>query len=370
MPANMMNTDFKCPSVFVIAEAGVNHDGDLGLALELAEVAAECGADAVKFQSFSAEKLVTRGLPAAAYQNQNIGYEQDQIDVLKGLELSQDQTRRIAQKCEAIGIEFLSTAFDADSLAFLVHEIGVRKLKIASGEITNGPLLFKHATAGLPILLSTGMTSFAEIDGALSVLAAGFSGNEPSAKSFAGLTNEGHFVVPEFEEKVTLLQCTTQYPAPVAESNIRAMKSMKDRYQLDIGFSDHTKGGVAAIVAVANGASVIEKHITTDNKKTSGPDHKASMNPDEFREFVRQIRIAEVALGTDQKQVQPSEAENIAAARKYIVAAQDIEEGERFSEQNLKTMRAGRGLSPMHYWRLLGTIARRKYTDGDPIEEE
>jgi N-acetylneuraminate synthase len=286
------------------------------------------------------------------------------------LELNFDQTLHLAQKCNEIGIEFLSTAFDEESLDFLVREIGVKKLKIASGEVTNGPLLFKHAVFGLPIFLSTGMTSFTEIDRALSVLDAGFMGKTPSAKFASKMKEKDSYVTGRSLTEVTLLQCTTEYPAPVAEANIRAMIAMGARYGLKVGFSDHTKGEVAAIVAVANGASVVEKHITIDNEKTSGPDHKASMNPDEFREYVQQIRLAETALGSDQKEIQPSEAQNLTAARKYIVAARDIREGERFSEDNLRTMRVGQGLSPMHHWRLLGKPASREYIDGEPIEDE
>ena len=368
MPA--MEKVLKDSRVFVIAEVGVNHDGDLGVALDLVDVAKECGADAAKFQNFSAERLVSKNLPAANYQNQNIGFSQRQIDVLRKLELTNAQTLSIAERCREIGIEFLSTAFDDVSLDFLVQEVGVEKLKIASGEITNGPLLFRHSSFRLPIMLSTGMAQIHEVDDALSILMRGFTGNQPPGGQPSNVDVELTGNVGGFRDKLTLLQCTTQYPAPVPEANILAMNFMRKRYGLDVGFSDHTKGSVAAIVAVAHGASVIEKHITMDNKKATGPDHKASMNPEEFFEYVRNVRLAESALGSDRKDIQPAEAENIHAARKYLVAVGDIKKGELFTEGNLNAIRAGKGVSPMLYWTLLGRPAHRSFRDGEPIEFE
>lgn len=355
---------------FIIAEAGVNHDGDLGIAFELVEMAAECGADAVKFQNFSAAALVSDDLPTASYQSRNTGNHENQRAMLAKLELTHDQTLRIAERCRKTGIEFLSTAFDERSLEFLVDKVGIRKLKIGSGELTNGPFLLKHARYGLPIIMSTGMSYLGEIDAALAVLHKGFRNEGICGDEVRKIDGKSLKKSSELQAKVTLLQCTTQYPAPLADANLRAMVAMQDRYSLRVGYSDHTKGYISAIVAVANGASIVEKHITVDNKKSSGPDHKASMTADQFLEYVRMIRDAEVALGSSKKEPQQSELENILAARKCIVASQDIEKGEKFSAGNLQMMRAGEGLSPMAYWQLLGQSARRRFRAGEPVSAE
>ncbi len=352
---------------FIVAEVGVNHDGDLGTALELVEIAAECGADAVKFQNFSATALVSEKLPAASYQSKNTGNQENQRTMLSRLELTHDQTLCIAERCKKTGIEFLSTAFDDQSLEFLVEKVGIRKLKIGSGELTNGPFLHKHARYGLPIIMSTGMSYLGEIDAALAVLHKGFRNEEILGDEIQKTDGESLKKSNELKAKVTLLQCTTQYPAPLAESNIRAMRAMQSRYRLRVGYSDHTRGFVSAMVAVANGASVMEKHITVDNKKSSGPDHKASMTANEFLEYIRMIRDAEVALGSSKKEPQQSELGNILAARKCITASKDIEKGEKFSNDNLQIMRAGEGISPMAYWQVLGQSAKRSFRAGEPV---
>ena len=327
----------------IIAEAGVNHNGDVNLALKLVDVAVEAGADIVKFQTFSAEDLATRDAPSAAYQRDNTPLAKSQFDMLKALELSEDDHTQIIAHCEKRGIEFLSTAFDLHRLEYL-HECGVKRFKIPSGELTNLPYLERVAKFDLPIILSTGMASLAEINDALAVL------NDNGVS----------------REQITVLQCTTAYPAPVAELNLRAMQTFAEEFDCSVGFSDHSIGSVAALAARALGASVIEKHITLD-PKMDGPDHAASMPPDEFKSYVSDIRQLEMALGDGVKTPSKNETENIAVARKSIVAACPIAKGEPFTTANLAVKRPGSGISPMRWHEVLNLSAPRDFEKDELI---
>lgn len=353
----------------IIAEAGVNHNGSEELALKLVDAAYDAGADIVKFQTFKARKLVTAAAEQAAYQVANTQKKESQLNMLERLELSYDAHRRLLSRCNYLGIEFLSTAFDEESLNFLVNEIGIQRLKLPSGEITNAPLVLAHARTCLDIIVSTGMASVSEIEQVLGVIAFGYLGCEekPSIGAFneAYASQEGQKLL---REKVTILHCTTEYPAPMDEINLRAMNSMKAAFGLPIGYSDHSEGIDIPIAAVACGATVIEKHFTLD-KSMEGPDHKASLDPAELSSMVKGVRRVEVALGRDVKIPTKSEIVNKAVARKSLVAGQLINEGEKFTSENLLVMRPGGGMSPFNYWKVLGRTAGKKYVPGDLIDE-
>ncbi len=346
--------------VFVIAEAGVNHNGDPDMALQLVDAAVSAGADAIKFQTFRAENLVTRSVEKADYQKQNSKAQESQFAMLKRLELSWDTHHKLAGYCRKRGIELLSTAFDAESLAFLVDEIGLKRLKIPSGEITNGPLLLLHAQTGRDLIVSTGMATLGEIEEALSVIAYGLvGGTNPSREKFreAYCSKAGKEAL---KEKVTLLHCTTEYPAPFCDINLKAMSTMHISFGLDTGYSDHSLGTTVPIAAAAAGAVLIEKHFTLD-RGLPGPDHQSSLEPDEFRAMVEAIRIVEQAMGDGLKAPALSEIRNRDIVRKSLVAARDIVKGEVFSEKNIAVKRAGGGASPMLYWDLVGTESDRSY---------
>ena len=351
---------------FVIAEIGVNHNGDLNRALEMIDAAAEARVDAVKFQTFNVDDLVTRNVPKARYQQSNIGGNESQFSMLKRLQLTVEDHHELYAHCCKNRVEFMSTAFDLCSLQFLVKELGVQRLKIASGEVTNGPLLLEHARSGMNILMSTGMASLSEIHQALVVLAYGYLRTATPSRS----DREGVLDLPsgreKLKEKVTLLQCTTQYPAPVEEANVRAILGMREEFGLSVGYSDHTAGITTAIVAIAFGASVIEKHLTLD-RSLPGPDHKASIEPGELSLMVQAIEDAERCLGGKIKAVQRSEKENISVARKSIVATRVIAKGEVFSSDNIAIKRPGTGQSPMNYWDLLGVKSTQDYEEDELI---
>lgn len=354
-------------STLIIAEAGVNHNGSVDRALALVDAAKDCGADVVKFQTFTAEAVAAASAPKAGYQEANTGKSGAQLDMLRALELDEAAHRRLAARCRERGIEFLSTAFDAASLD-LVLSLGMKRLKMPSGEITNGPLLLKAARSGLPILLSTGMADLREIETALQVLAFGYGAPReasPSLLAFraAYLGDEGKRLLAE---RVTVLHCTTQYPAPVEEVNLRAMDTIRQRFGLQVGYSDHTMGIAVATAAVARGAVAIEKHLTLD-RTLPGPDHKASLEPAEFKAMVEAIRAVEQALGAADKRATVSERPNIPVARKSLVAARPIRKGEAFTPDNLTMLRPGDGRSPMEYWSLLGTAAERDYGKHEPV---
>lgn len=352
----------------IIAEAGVNHNGDESLALELVAVAHRAGADIVKFQTFKAKNLVTASAKQAEYQLTNTQKEESQLEMLRRLELSYSAHHRLIARCHELDIEFLSTAFDSESLAFLVHDLGLTRLKIPSGELTNAPLILEHARTGCELIVSTGMASLAEVEAALGVIAFGYTqalDTAPSLERFqhAYASKEGQAAL---QKNVTLLHCTTEYPAPVADINLRAMDTLSQAFDLPAGYSDHSEGIVIPIAAVARGALLIEKHFTLD-KTMPGPDHKASLEPDELAAMVAAIRQVEVALGSPIKTASASEIKNKAVARKSLVAAQTIKAGEMFSTDNLIVKRPGTGLSPFQYWDMLQQRAKKDYAAGELI---
>lgn len=354
----------------VIAEAGVNHNGDYDLAIRLVDAAHIAGANIVKFQTFKANKLVTDGAPQAAYQSANTGKSESQLDMLRRLELSYDDHHRLVAHCRKLGIEFLSTAFDNESLHFLVNDLKLSRLKIASGELTNAPFVLQHARTQCDLIVSTGMATLSEIEAALGVIAFGFTASAsilPSLEAFSAAyaSDAGQRAL---KDKVTLLHCTTEYPAPIAEVNLRAMNSLSSAFGLVCGYSDHTVGIDISIAAAAIGAVIIEKHFTLD-KTLDGPDHKASLGPDELKAMISAIRQVELALGNGVKRPTPSEINNKKAARKSLVAACDISKGEIFTETNLVIKRPGTGKSPYSYWDVLGTEASRSLIAGEVLYE-
>jgi N-acetylneuraminate synthase len=354
--------------VFVIAEAGVNHNGDIDRALALVDVAADAGADAVKFQTFRAASLVSGAAAKADYQLRQTGGEETQLQMLQRLELSTEDHRRLHARCAERGIEFMSTAFDSDSLDFLADAIGLRRIKIASGDLTNAPLLLHAARKRLPLLLSTGMGTLDEVADALDVLAFGLTREDAPAGrvDFAGLrdSQDGRAAL---RERVTVLHCTTDYPCRMADVNLRAMQGLADAFGLPVGLSDHSPGIAVPTAAAARGAVAIEKHVTLD-RGLPGPDHAASLQPDELAAMVAAIRAVELALGVADKAPTAAEARNIAPARRSLVAAVGIARGERFGPQNLAVKRPGSGLSPTLYWDMLGRVAARDYAPDEPIE--
>ena len=328
----------------IIAEAGVNHNGDLGMARELIAVAAAAGADLVKFQTFDAASLIAADAPKATYQITATGDDESQFDMVRKLELSAADHDVLIAECARHGIGFFSTAFDTRSFDLLLA-LGLDRVKVPSGEITNLPFLRHVAAAGKPIILSTGMATLGEIEDALNVLE-------------AGGTPRGH---------VTILHCNTEYPTPMRDVNLRAMTSIGAAFGTAVGYSDHTSGIEVAIAAVALGASVIEKHFTLD-RRLPGPDHAASLEPAELKAMVAAIRNIEVALGDGRKRPSPSEIGNRAIARKALVAAVPIRAGEAFTAANVTAKRPGTGISPMRWDEVIGTVARRDFAADEPIE--
>jgi N-acetylneuraminate synthase len=357
-------------SVFVIAEAGVNHNGSLDLARDLIDAAAQAGADAVKFQTFKASEIVSRHAPKAAYQQRSTDQGESQLEMIGKLELSAGDHRVLIEHARQRGIDFLSTPFESRSLALLVDELGLRTIKIPSGEITNAPFLVQIARTGCRMILSTGMSTLREVESALATLAYGGLapvGQPPGAAAFeaAYLSASGQALL---RERVVLLHCTTEYPAPVADVNLKAMDVMAQAFGMPVGYSDHTEGIHVAVAAVARGARVIEKHFTLD-RSLPGPDHKASLEPAELRAMVSAIRDVEAALGDGVKRPSAAELKNRAVVRRSLVAACSIAAGEPYSEENLTCKRPGTGVSPTAYWNRLGTAAARDYAADDLIDE-
>lgn len=354
--------------LFIIAEAGVNHNGSLERAIQLVDAAAEAGADAVKFQTFKADKLVGRAAPKAEYQIENTGASESQHEMIRKLELDEAAHLRLKQHCHGKGIEFLSTPFDMESLTMLVSRFDISLVKLASGEITNAPFLLAAARTGKPVILSTGMSDLGDVENALGVLAFGYTRHEtaPSLAAFkaAYCSEAGQSAL---RDRVTLLHCTTEYPAPFAEVNLRAMETLRQAFGLPVGYSDHTPGIAISIAAAALGATVMEKHFTLD-RNLPGPDHKASLEPGELAEMVRAIRQVEQSLGSPRKAPAPAELKNRPIARKSLVAARDISPGETLTAENLAIKRPGSGISPIHYWDWLGKVATRAYVADELIE--
>lgn len=351
--------------VNVIAEAGVNHNGSLELAQKLVDEAHACGADAVKFQSFRTNRLVSRRAPKAEYQKRTVEGDGTQASMLKQLELPPGAFGQLAERARRLGIELLSTPFDEESLAMLV-DIGVRRIKLGSGEVTNAPLLRAVARTRLPILLSTGMSTIGEVEAALGVLAAAYLEAEGAGKRTpheALCSSEGQALL---EERVTLLHCTTEYPAPVEQTNLRAMSTLRDAFGVRVGYSDHTEGIAVSLAAVALGATVIEKHFTLD-RSLPGPDHAASLTPPELADLVRGIRAVEQALGRPLKRPGSAERSNMVVARRSLVAAVRIPKGTEITAEMLDAKRPGDGLSPMRIDEVVGRLATRDYEPDDPI---
>jgi N-acetylneuraminate synthase len=349
------------PNTFIIAEAGVNHNGSLDRALALVDVAANAGADAVKFQTFQSEAVISRHAVKAEYQVRNTGDNESQLEMVKRLELDLSAHKQLIRRCEKRNIQFLSTPFDLPSVDMLVTVLKVPRIKVASGEITNAPLLLRVAHSGLPVILSTGMSLLGDIEDALGVLAYGYlqASEVPSIAGFrqAFMSREGQH---QLQEKVTLLHCTTEYPSPFEDVNLLAMDTMAKAFGLPVGLSDHTVGYSVPIAAVARGACIIEKHFTQD-RSLPGPDHMASLEPGELAAMVTAIREVEQAMGAPRKLIVPSEAKNQAIARKSLVALQAICKGEPFTSENLGAKRPGTGISPIRYWEFLEKRATRDY---------
>ena len=355
-----MNADH----VYIIAEAGVNHNGQRDLAFALVDAAAEAGADAVKFQTFDAAKLASKSAPKAAYQKHSTDAAESQLAMLRKLELPREWHAGLQAHARQKGIEFLSTAFDTDSLAFLV-DLGMPLFKIPSGELTNGPLLWQFARTGKPLVLSTGMATLSEVEQGLAIVAHALSAEaEPASIDDVWRSWSRADWRARLNGHVTLLHCTSQYPTPFAEVNLRGMDTLAQAFGLTVGYSDHTEG---ILIPVARGAKIIEKHFTLD-RSLPGPDHKASLEPAELTQMVRDIRALQAALGDGGKTPQPSEWDTRQAARQQVVAARDIAAGSVLARADLSTARCGSGLPPPALWGLVGQRTERAYVAGDVIE--
>ena len=353
---------------WIIAEAGVNHNGSRDRALALVEAAARAGADVVKFQSFRADRLVTGTAATARYQKAAIGSDQSQYDMLRALELSEADEAVIANACKRAGITFMSTPFDAESATHLVKTIGVATLKVGSGDLTNAPFLLHLARFDLPIVLSTGMSTLNDIEAALAVLAFGFINpgtGTPSAYDLSGALNDPR-AWPALREKIVLLHCTTEYPASPASVNLRAMATMREAFGLPVGFSDHTQGIHIPVAAVALGASVVEKHFTLD-RNLPGPDHRASLEPSELAAMITAIRDIEQAMGDGRKVPAKEEMANAPIARRSLVTLKPVRRGEVFTADNLGVKRPGSGVPPTRYWDFLGKPSDRDYAADEMI---
>jgi len=328
----------------IIAEAGVNHNGSLEMAMKMVDAALAAGADAVKFQTFKAEKVIAVNAPKAGYQKETTGSDESQLEMIKKLELDEMAHFRLYQYCQKKGIQFLSTPFDLESID-LLNRLGLEIFKIPSGEITNLPYLRKLGALNKQIILSTGMADLGEIEDALDVL-----------------TESGTPM-----ENITILHCNTEYPTPLEDVNLSAMLTIRNAFPgISVGYSDHTPGIEVAVAAVALGAAVLEKHFTMD-RNLPGPDHKASLEPDELKAMVQAIRNIEKALGDGIKRPSPSEVKNKPIARKSLVATQTIKTGERFSADNVTAKRPGTGISPMRWNEVLGQVAQKDYEKDEMI---
>lgn len=329
-------------SILIIAEAGVNHNGSLAMAKQLAGVAKVAGADIVKFQTAKPELVISRFAEKAEYQKAETGEAESQLEMCKRIHLTFDEHAQLKEYCDSIGIAYLSTPFDLDSIDFL-QQLGTPMWKVPSGEITNLPYLEKIAATKKPVILSTGMSMISEIEDALTILEDGGAG------------------------PITLLHCNTEYPTPIEDANLLAMQDLREQFGLPVGYSDHTAGIEADIAAAALGAVVIEKHFTLD-KALPGPDHKASLSPEELTAMVAAVRKTELALGDGRKHVTESEAKNKPIARKSILAKRDIKKGETFTPENLTVKRPGDGISPMRWYDVLGKTAKRDFAEDEKIE--
>ena len=352
--------------VYVIAEAGVNHNGQRDLAFALVDAAADAGADAVKFQTFDAAVLAARDAPKAAYQKQTTDAAESQLAMLRRLELPREWHGALRDHAHKRGIEFLSTAFDRDSLSFL-DDLGVPMFKVPSGELTNGPLLWAFASKRKPLILSTGMATLAEVEQGLAIVAHALANDrEPGsmAEIWRGWSDAANR--DRLRGHVTLLHCTSQYPMPPDEVNLRAMSTLGAAFGLPVGYSDHSEGRLISAAAVACGARLIEKHFTID-RDLPGPDHRASLEPGELKLMIEELRLIERAMGDGIKAPQPSEWDTRGAARQQVVAAATIATGTVFTREHLTTARTSGGMPAVMLWELVGARATRDYEPGDAI---
>lgn len=360
--------------VLIIAEAGVNHNGSLERALEMVDVAHAAGADIIKFQTFSADKLARKDAQLADYQRNGGDDSRTQWDLLKGLELSHAEFVALRDHAQKVGIAFLSTGFDLDELDFLIDELNIPLVKVASGDLTFAPMLVKAGASGLPVIVSTGMATLDEIDAALDFIAWGIAQNlgevseddAPTADARPEI-RQSPAVVSAMRERVTVLHCTTQYPAELDILNLKAIPLIAERFGLPVGYSDHSAGAVASIAAVALGATVIEKHFTLD-KAMEGPDHAASLDPDELVGLVRDIRATTTALGEAVKECQPVEVSNKAVVRRSLVATRAVAAGATITEADLECRRPGAGRTSFDFYDVVGTVAARDFTEGDYLD--
>ncbi len=330
--------------VFIIAEAGISHNGNAEIAKKMVDVALEAKADAIKFQSFKSGKAISRYAPKAEYQQMTTNREESQLEMVKKLELTAQVHEELFNYCEKKGIIFLSSPFDLESVDML-NGLGLKIFKVPSGEITNLPLLRKVGSLGKEIIMSTGMADLKEIENALDILIK--AGTEKA--------------------KITILQCNTEYPTPCKDVNLRAMVTIGETFKVAVGYSDHTLGIEMPIAAVALGARVIEKHFTLD-RNMEGPDHKISLEPDELKTMIVGIRNVEMALGDGVKETSPSELKNRPIVRKSIIAAKNIKEGDIFTEENIITKRPGKGINPMEWDKVIGKTAKKDFLVDQPIE--
>lgn len=356
---------------YIIAEAGVNHNGSPEIAYKLIDAAAEAGANAVKFQTFKTDRLVARDTQKANYQIKATGDNESASDMLKKLELDDNTFIGLAKHAKKLNIDFLSTAFDDISLDFLINRLALKTLKIASGELTNAPLVLAHARTKSNLIVSTGMATLSEIKQALEVISYGFIEKivdfSPSRDKFreAYLSTEAQKLL---KEKVTILHCTTEYPAPFDEINLSALQTIKEEFNLDVGYSDHTEGIHIPPIAIAFGAKVIEKHFTLDRNMT-GPDHKASLEPQELKNMINLVKTVEKSIGNGIKAPSSSEIANTVIVRKSIHADKDIHKDEEFTKDNLSIKRPANGMSPYLYWELIGKKSSKNYKSGEVIDE-
>jgi N-acetylneuraminate synthase len=354
---------------WIIAEAGVNHNGSVKLAKQLIDAAKDAGADAVKFQTFRADQVISRLAPKAEYQKKRTDSSESQLEMVRQLELNEQAHRILIEHCKKRGIQFLSTPFDLESVDLLARILDLPCLKLPSGDITNGPLLLQAARTGKRIILSTGMSTLGEIEEALGVLAFGYTKNRsrPSTKAFkaAYISQNGYLAL---RKKVKLLHCTTEYPAPFAAINLNALATLKTAFGLPVGFSDHTVGIAVSIAAVALGAVIIEKHVTLD-KSLPGPDHIASIEPQELKDLVAAIRQVEMAMGSARKNIEECEMKNRVIARRSLFAAGPISKGEMFTAGNIALKRPGTGISPMQYWEWVGKPAAKNYQQDEEVKQ-
>lgn len=352
---------------FVVAEAGVNHNGSLERALELVDVAADAGADAVKFQTFRAEALASPAAPKAGYQQETTGGG-GQLEMLRALELDLDAHRALVARCAERGVEFLSTPFDLGSLDLLL-DLGVARVKVGSGDLTFAPLLHRIARSGRPVILSTGMATLEEIEEALGVLAHGYGREgEPASRGDFAAAYADEAARATLSGKVTILHCVSCYPAALGDANLRAMEVLAERFGLPVGYSDHTEGSVASVAAAALGAQMIEKHFTLD-RSLPGPDHRASLEPLELAAMVKDVRGAAMARGERRKAPLAAETNTREVARRGIVAARALSRGQTIEAADLACMRPERGPSPLDFWDLVGRQAAADVAVAEPLRE-